>query len=62
MKILANKDALYNADGNVNLTGNNAVLGKQYHMRVNLVYLKTQNRFRHMLLELIFQTKIEELL
>jgi hypothetical protein len=28
LKILANKDALYNADGNVNLTGNNAVLGQ----------------------------------
>ena len=27
-KVLANKDALYNADGNVNLTGNNAVLGQ----------------------------------
>ena len=28
VKILANKDALFNADGNVNLTGNNAVLGQ----------------------------------
>lgn len=28
LRILANKDALYNADGNVNLTGNNAVLGQ----------------------------------
>ena len=28
LKILANKDALYNADGNINLTGNNAVLGQ----------------------------------
>ena len=27
-KVLANKDALYNADGNVNLTGNTAVLGQ----------------------------------
>jgi hypothetical protein len=27
-RVLANKDALYNADGNVNLTGNNAVLGQ----------------------------------
>jgi len=27
-RILANKDALYNADGNVNLTGNTAVLGQ----------------------------------
>jgi len=28
LRILANKDALYNADGNVNLTGNTAVLGQ----------------------------------
>ena len=28
LRILANKDALYNADGNVNLTSNNAVLGQ----------------------------------
>jgi hypothetical protein len=28
LRILADKDALYNADGNVNLTGNNAVLGQ----------------------------------
>ena len=28
IKILANKDALYNADGNVNLTATNAVLGQ----------------------------------
>lgn len=28
LKVLANKDALYNADGNINLTGNNAVLGQ----------------------------------
>ena len=28
LRVLANKDALYNADGNVNLTGNNAVLGQ----------------------------------
>ena len=28
VKILANKDALFNADGNVNLTGNTAVLGQ----------------------------------
>lgn len=27
-RVLANKDALYNADGNVNLTGNNSVLGQ----------------------------------
>ena len=27
-RVLANKDALFNADGNVNLTGNNAVLGQ----------------------------------
>ena len=28
MKILANKDALFNADGNTNITSNNAVLGQ----------------------------------
>jgi len=28
LKILANKDALFNADGNVNVTSNNAVLGQ----------------------------------
>lgn len=28
LRILANKDALFNADGNVNLTGNTAVLGQ----------------------------------
>lgn len=28
LRVLANKDALYNADGNVNLTGNTAVLGQ----------------------------------
>ncbi len=28
LRILSNKDALYNADGNVNLTGNTAVLGQ----------------------------------
>ncbi len=27
-RVLANKDALFNADGNVNLTGNNSVLGQ----------------------------------
>ena len=58
-KILANKDALYNADGNVNITSTKSVLGQAVPFQGELVYLKIQNHLHRNHIEFILQIETE---
>ena len=59
LKILANKDALFNADGNTNITSTDNVLGTAIPYSESMAYLKTQNHLLQNLIELISQIKQE---
>ena len=58
-KILANKDALYNADGSANLTATENVLGQTIPFAGDYGISKTLNHLLLTLIDYIFQTEQE---